>query len=145
MQHLLPRILNILYCIILCHTNEKKLARSPTSNRSGTYMYPSAVSWMRGPNIQRSFPSVSRSTYQYQRSMVKRSIVGTQIHSLEKTIILHRRVSTYISSKRATLSGKAWTAKPRKNVSVGRETKNTIQRKPVSYKQALAVVEPGRA
>ena len=135
MQHLLPRILNILYCIILCHTNEKKLARSPTSNRSGTYMYPSAVSWMRGPNIQRSFPSVSRSTYQYQRSMVKRSIVGTQIHSLEKIIIQAK--------------GLHCLAKPgprnQKNVSVGRETKNTIQRKPVSYKQALAVVEPGRA
>ena len=48
-------------------------------------------------------------------------------------------------SKRAALSGKAWTPKPNKNVSVGRETNNTIQRKPVSYKQALAVVEPGRA
>ena len=33
----------------------------------------------------------------------------------------------------------------KKNVSVGRETWNTIQRKPGSYKQALAVVEPGRA
>ena len=48
-------------------------------------------------------------------------------------------------SKRAALSGKAWTPKPKKNVSVGRETNNTIQRKPVSYKQALSVVEPGSA
>ena len=42
-------------------------------------MYPSAVSWMPGPKFQKSLPSVSLNTYQYQRSMVKRSIVSTQI------------------------------------------------------------------
>ena len=45
----------------------------------GQCMYPSAVSWMPGPKFQKSCPSVSLNTYQYQRSMVKRSIVSTQI------------------------------------------------------------------
>ena len=136
MQHLLPRILNILYCIILCHTNEKKTCKiSYLESFRDLYVPPCCQLDARSKH-----PEVF-SLCEPEHLPVP-EVHGEEVHSRHSNPQFGK--DDY-PSKRATLSGKAWTAKPKKSVCVGRETKNTIQRKPVSYKQALAVVEPGRA
>ena len=104
MQDLIPRILKILNCIILSHTNEQlfaaaRLMCAPRKSLQDLLLY---FESFRDLNVPQCCQLDARAKHPEVFSLCEPEhlpVPEVQIHSLEKTIMLHRGVSTYISNK----------------------------------------------